>query len=563
MVSAAIDSRLMALQALEDDERPKSEIERAAIRRQMEDLRTGHQRGLVWDEDEAQRNVKFFGLLRHWKGEWARKPMDLANWQEHLVIAPMFGWMREMKRAQGGVRRFQTAYIEIPRKNGKTTIASGIGNQGLIADGEAGAEVYAAATKRDQAMILFTDAKQTIGPKLTHLVKPLRGSIVCNRLNSTFQPLSSDYDSLDGLNIHRAIVDELHAHKNRHLWDVLLTGMGARRQPMIAAITTAGFDKSSICWEQHTYTERILQYGFQDDSHFGFVACAEQKDDWTDPQTWWKANPNLGISLKKSYLEDLCRKAMEFPDAQNNFRRKHLDQWTEQEVRWLPMEMWRRCAGAVNEEELYGRRCWVGLDLASTRDVNALVLVFPTGEGSYKVLPYFFIPKEPHDKRGEQDRRQVKNWASKGVIEETEGNTTDYQYVVNRIMDLSMKFDIQEIAYDPHGPANVVVQMLQAAGFDYEKLIEFRQTLMNFTGPCKHLEKLLASRKIEHGGNPVLEWMAGNVTVRPDSNDNIRPDKGKSSDKIDGIVALLMALGRIIEGEHEYTPTAKEMLGFI
>ena len=227
------------------------------------------------------------------------------------------------------------------------------------------------------------------------------------------------------------------------------------------------------------------------------------------------------------------------------------------------MDLWRQCAGNVNKEELRGKRCWAGLDLASTRDVNSLVLVFPMGEGVYKVLPFYFIPKDPHDKRGEQDRRQLKNWSSKGLIEETEGNTTDYQYIVDRIMGLSMQFDIQEIAYDPHGPANVVIQMLQSAGLSYSKLVEFRQTLMNFTGPCKHLEKLISSRKLEHGGDPVLEWMAGNVTVKPDSNDNIRPDKGKSSDKIDGIVALLMALGRIIEGEYEHRPSVSEMLGFI
>lgn len=563
MVSEAIDKRLISLQELLDEKRPKSELERSVIHRQISDLQTGHERGLIWDEEEAQRNVKFFSLLRHWKGEWSRKPMDLAPWQEHLVIAPLFGWFREKKRSEGGLRRFQTAYIEIPRKNGKTTIASGIGNQGLIADGESGAEVYSAATKRDQAMILFKDAQQTIGPKLKPLVKPLRGSTICERLNSSFQPLSSDYDSLDGLNVHRAIVDEVHAHKTRHLWDVILTGMGARRQPMIVGITTAGFDKSSICWELHSYTQKILQFGFHDDSQFGFISCAEDKDDWTDPQTWWKANPNMGISLKHDYLADLCRKASEFPEAQNNFRRKHLNQWTEQDVRWLPMDLWRQCAGNVNKEELRGKRCWAGLDLASTRDVNSLVLVFPMGEGVYKVLPFYFIPKDPHDKRGEQDRRQLKNWSSKGLIEETEGNTTDYQYIVDRIMGLSMQFDIQEIAYDPHGPANVVIQMLQSAGLSYSKLVEFRQTLMNFTGPCKHLEKLISSRKLEHGGDPVLEWMAGNVTVKPDSNDNIRPDKGKSSDKIDGIVALLMALGRIIEGEYEHRPSVSEMLGFI
>ena len=539
----------MKMQAILDNGRPKSEIELACIRRQIGDLRTGHERGLVWDEDEAQRNIKFFSLLRHWKGEFARKPMTPEPWQEECVIAPLFGWYRERSRKSGGLRRFRTAYIEIPRKNGKTTIASGLGNQGLIADQEPGAEVYAAATKRDQANILFSDAQQTLGARLLQKVKIYKGSLTFPALNSSFKPLSSDYNSLDGLNLHRGIVDELHAHKERHLWDVLLTAMGARRHPMLIAITTAGFDRSSVCWEQHQYVEKICN-GLIDDSYFGFITQAEQKDDWTDPAVWWKANPNLGISLKEDYLKDLCTNAREFPEQENNFRRKHLDQWTEQAVRWLPMRLWDECGETFDPKELVGKRCWAGLDLANTRDVNAFVLVFPMGQGRYRVLCHFWIPEDPIDKRAEQDRRQVDAWASKGMIDKTPGNTTDYATIVENIMALSKVYRIEEIGYDPYGPANVVAQMLQAAGMPLSKLTEFRQTLMNFTGPCKELERLIVSKKIEHGGNEVLRWMASNATVKPDTNDNIRPDKGKSADKIDGIVALLMALGRIIEGEH-------------
>ncbi|HUY89271.1 MAG TPA: terminase large subunit [Pirellulales bacterium] len=287
MSKAAIDKRLAALDGLLNEPRPRSTIERLAIERQINDLRHGHERGLVWDEGEVQRVLDFFSKLVHWKGEWAGRPLTPAPWQEHCILAPLFGWFRESKRSKGGLRRFRTAYVEVPRKNGKTTLASGIANQGLIADLEQGAEVYAAAVKRDQANILFKDAQQTLGPSLKGLVERYTGSITCPRLNSSFKPLSSDYSSTDGLNIHRVVVDELHAHKTRDLFDVLLTSMGARRQPLLCSISTSGFNRSSICWEQREEARNILEGHKENDAFFGFVATIDPGDDWTDPATWW------------------------------------------------------------------------------------------------------------------------------------------------------------------------------------------------------------------------------------------------------------------------------------
>lgn len=543
MVTAAIDKRLLSLDGLLNEPRPKSAIERLCIERQLADLRRGHERGLVWDETEASRAVAFFSLLKHWKGEWIGKPLTLAPWQEHCLIAPLFGWYRGAVREKCGLRRFRTAYAEIPRKNGKTTLASGLANQGLIADGEAGAEIYAAATKRDQAMILFRDAQQTLGGKLRQTVETFKNSTTCRQWNSFFQPLSSDYNSLDGLNIHRAVIDELHAHKTRDLFDVLLTAMGARQHPLLAAITTAGFDRSSICWEQREEVRNIVEGHKENDAYFGFIATTDPGDDWADPAVWWKANPNLGISLKQDNLADICKTAVDSPAAENNFRRKHLDEWTEQSVRWLPMTAWDACAGEIDRTELRGRPCWGAIDLASTRDVNSLVLLFPWEGGAYKLLPFFWVPEDAKDERGYQDRTQVMNWAAKRLIKTTDGNTTDYAGIVEDVMALCAEFDVQVLAYDPWGPAVAFVQLLQADGFPHEKLAEFKQSIGNFAAPTKEFERLVMARKIEHGGNLVLRWMASNVSVKRDANDNLRPDKEKSADKIDGIVASIMALG--------------------
>lgn len=531
-----------------------SAIETLCVQRQMADLQSATERGLVWDEDEAARNVKFCSLMKHWKGSKAGLGFVPEVWQEECIIAPLFGWYREKKRSEGGVRRFTTAYIEVPRKNGKTFLASAIANQGLIADMERGAEVYSAATKRDQANILFKDAKLTLTGDIKRAVKILKGSITCPALQSTFVPLSSDYNSLDGLNIHRAVIDELHAHKTRDLWDVLQTGMGARKHPMIVAITTAGYDRSTICWEMHETSSKILSGEKADDSMFAYIACAEPDDDWTDPRIWWKANPNLGISIYENNLADLTRQAVESPSSENNFRRKHLNQWTEQSVRWIPMQLWDECGGDIELDELYGEKCWAGLDLASTRDVNSLVLVFPRPGGRYVLLPYFWVPEEAKDERGKYDRTQVMNWASREwmgrpMIRKTAGNTTDYNCIAEDIIALSKRFEIEQIAYDPWSPAVAFVQTLQDMGFELDKLTEFRQTIGNFAGPTAEFYKLIVSRRLVHGGNPVLRWMAGNVAVKEDPSGNVRPDKGKSSDKIDGIVASIMGLAGAITDE--------------
>ena len=551
MKSKAITDRLKALQALLDSDRPRSRFEHLAIQRQIADLDTGNQRGLVWDEDEAQRGVRFFGLLKHWKGDWAGTRFGLEPWQEHCVVAPLLGWYRGKTRAQGGARRFTLGYVEIPRKNGKSTFGAGFGLHGLVADHESGAEVYSAATKRDQATIVFRDAKNMLGPELRKVTKSFVGAITCPQYSGSFQPLSSDYNSLDGLNISRAIIDELHAHKTRDLYDVLLTAMGARKMPLLLVITTAGYDRSSICWEQREIVRQILEGTRRNDSYFGFIATCEEQDDWRDPRVWWKANPNLNVSLKEDSLRDLCSNAISSPAAENNFRRKHLDQWTEQSVRVIPMDSWRACAGEVDERVLIARTCYAGLDMASTRDVAAFVLLFPMDDGSMVVLPRMWMPRESGSDRSQQDKRVAATFAQQGHITFTAGNELDYPRVEREIMEDIERFDVAGIGFDPHN-ARELMQRLVNAGYPADRRHLMVQNAATYNEPFKKLLGMLEGRRLKHPGNPALDWMAGNTAAHLDSEGKMKPDKGKSADKIDGICSLLMALALAMGAPQEY-----------
>jgi phage terminase large subunit-like protein len=540
----AVLDRLSAIDQLRQSARPRSVIENLCLDRQENDLRNIGHNGLVWDEDEAQAVVSFSKLLRHWKGEWAAKPFTPEPWQEHLILAPLFGWYRESDN--GLRRRFNVGYQEVPRKNGKTTSAATLALQGLVADGEHGAEVYCTATTRDQASILFKDSTNMArqSPELSSWMRFWRYSITCDTLNSTLKPLSSDHDALHGLNIHRAVIDELHSHKTRDLWDVLQTSTGARRNPLLFAITTAGYDRASVCWEMREYARMVLEGHHKDDSFFAYVACAEAEDDPFDPATWAKANPNLDISINSDYLAREANKASTSPSYENTFRRLHLNQWTEQSVRWLPMHVWDDCAGIIDEEDLTGRECYAGLDLANTRDINALVLAFPFEGGRVKVLPVFWVPENAKDDRAEYDRRTIEAFISRDLIRATEGDTADVEgQIPDEIMEISGRFNILKLAYDPWGSGPSMVQKLAARGFPADRIMEFRQTVANFAAPTKELERLVHSRKLEHGANAVLRWMASNTAVKVDPSGNMRPDKSKSADKIDGIVALVMALG--------------------
>lgn len=519
-----------------------------AVKRHVRDLETGHERGLAFDVERAEHVIAFFHrFLRHYKGKWAGQRFELQPWQA-FVLWCLFGWVRE-----DGTRRYRMAYLEVPRKNGKSTLAAGIALYLLAADGEAGADVYALATKRDQARIVWGDAK-----RMVQRSPALRREIVCHVANmaieetaSKFEPLGSDVNTLDGLNPHGAIIDELHAHGTRDLWDVITSALGARAEPLVLAITTAGRDPFSVCREQHDYGENILEEVIEDDSYFAFIATIDEGeegkegDDWQDPATWAKANPNLGTSLSFEYLEDQFRRARASPAAQNAAKRYHLNVWTQQAGRAIALQAWDRCDAEVDLEALRDLPCYGGLDLANTRDIAAFVLVWALGGGRFAAWPWFWVPAEWRD----QATRQVpyKAWIRDGWLDATPGDIIDHDYICERVEKLADKFDLRQIAFDRWGSTQVQ-KRLGDAGLE---LVGHGQGFASMSAPTTELLALVRTRKLAHGGHPVLRWMANNLVTREDASGNLKPDRAKSRDKIDGIVALIMGIDRATRDEGE------------
>jgi len=528
---------------------------RKACERHLHDLATGEERGLWFDREAAQIAIDFFSLLKHSKGEWAGTPLRLEPWQQfHLWT--LFGWRRE-----NGLRRFRTSYLEVARKNGKTTSAAGVGLYLMLADNEPGAEIYTAATKRDQARIAHSEATRMVksSPHLRRVIRVVKDNLHIVDTASKFEPVGRDADSLDGLNIHGAIVDEVHAHKTREMWDILETATGARRQPMMFAITTAGFDRKSLCYELHEYTEKVLDGVVKDDSFFGLVYTLDEGDDWNDETVWVKANPNLGVSVKVDDLQRKAAKAREMPSALNAFLRLHMNIWTQAETRWIDPEKWTACGEPVDADGLRGRICYGGLDLSSTTDITALVLVFPPEqEGDpYRALCRFWIPEDAMHERSRRDRVPYEAWVRQGYITATPGNVVDYEYIFEQVDQDAQRYDIKEIAFDRWGAARVS-QVLTEQGME---MVQFGQGFASMNAPMKELEKLILARDIAHGGNPVLSWMAHNLVARQDPAGNLKPDKEASTEKIDGMVALLMGLDRATR--HADTESVYEERGIL
>lgn len=514
---------------------PAGKLIKLAVKRYFNDVKTAKKRGLEFREDKAQHAIDFFKFLRHSKGEWAGQEFVLGPWQQ-FILYNLFGWYRA-----DGTRRFRTAYVEVPRKNGKSTFMAGIGLYLLVADDEPGAEVYSAATKLDQAKIIHDEATRMVksSPDLASYVGVFRNNLHITETASKFEPLGADSDTMDGLNIHGVGVDELHAHKNRLVWDVIDTATGSRRQPMIFAITTAGFDRNSICYEQHRYGEKILDGIIEDDSFFTFIATIDKGDDWRNEKTWAKANPNLGVSVKIDDLRRLAHKAKEVPAAQNAFKRLRLNVWTEQHTLWIDSTAWKRCKGDVPDYEL--GHCFAGLDLGSNRDLSAFVRLFPH-EDKFVVRADFWMPEDGVRDRVKKDRVPYDLWIEQGFIMTTPGNITDYDFIREAILQRSIEHEIKEVAFDRWSAGQLSTQL---AGEDI-LMVPFGQGFISMAAPTKELERLVLASLLLHGDNPVLAWMMSNVSIRLDPAGNMKPDKAKSSEKIDGIVALIMALGRLI-----------------
>ena len=497
----------------------------------------------MFDEAKAQRAVEFIRCLKHTKGRWRGQAFDLLPWQE-TIIRDVFGTVKE-----DGFRQYNTAYVEIPKKNGKSELAAGVALYMTCGDNEWGAEVYGCASDRQQASIVFDVAVDMVEqcPALKKRIKPVMSvkRLVYKPTNSFYQVLSAEAYTKHGLNVHAVIFDELHSQPNRELFDVMTKGSGdARTQPLFFLITTAGTDRHSVCFEQHQKAEDILCGRKIDPTFYPVIYGASDDADWTSEEVWYQANPSLGHTIDISKVRNACLSARDNPAEENIFRQLRLNQWVKQSTRWMQMEKWDACGFPVDERELLGRECYGGLDLSSSIDITAFVLVFPPRDDTekYIFLPYFWIPEENMVRRVRRDHVPYDVWEKQGFLETTEGDVIHYGFIENFIDNLGKKFHIKEIAFDRWGAVQMV-QNLEGLGFT---VVPFGQGFKDMSPPSKRLMELVLERNVAHGGHPVLRWMMDNIFVRTDPAGNIKPDKEKSTEKIDGAVAAIMALDRAV-----------------
>nr|WP_235811050.1 terminase TerL endonuclease subunit [Syntrophomonas wolfei] len=499
-----------------------------------------------YSKDAADYAVAFIQALCHTKGSWAGKPFELIDWQEQ-IIRDIFGVLKP-----NGYRQFNTAYVEIPKKMGKSELAAAIALLLTCGDNEERAEVYGCAADRQQASIVFEVAADMVRmcPALNKRVKILASTkrLIYLPTNSFYQVLSAEAYSKHGFNIHGVVFDELHTQPNRKLFDVMTKGSGdARMQPLYFLITTAGDNVNSICYEVHQKAKDLLAGRKHDATFYPVIYGAEEDDDWTDPKVWKKVNPSLGITVSIDKIKAACESAKQNPAEENSFRQLRLNQWVKQAVRWMPMEKWDKCAFKVDPGKLKGRVCYGGLDLSSTTDITAFVLVFPPvdEDDKFHILPYFWIPEENLDLRVRRDHVNYDLWQKQGFLKTTEGNVVHYGFIEAFIEELGTQYNIKEIAFDRWGAVQMT-QNLEGLGFT---VVPFGQGFKDMSPPTKELMKLTLEEKIAHGGHPVLRWMMDNIFIRTDPAGNIKPDKEKSTERIDGAVALIMALDRAIRHE--------------
>lgn len=508
----------------------------------------------------ADRAVMFIQSLKHTKGIWAGKPFKLFHWQEQ-IIRDLFGIIKA-----NGYRQFNTAYVEIGKKNGKSELAAAVALYMLCADNEEGGEIYGCANDRQQASIVFDVAKDMAAqsPYLMERIKIIESQkrMVYWPTRSIYQALSSEVAGKYGYNVHACIFDELLGQPNRKLFDVMTKGSGAaRKQPLNFVITTAGSDQTSICYEQHRKAEDILAGRKHDSTFYPVLYGAPKEADWTDPKVWAMANPSMGKTVDIEYYQKACDSAKENPAEEIQFRQFHLCQWTNTSVRWMPMDKWDACKEDYTEDDLAGRPCYGGLDLSSTCDLTAFVLVFPPREPEepYRILPFYWLPEETVPLRVRRDHVPYDVWKMQGVFNTTEGNVVHYGFIREFIVELGKKFNILEIACDRWN-ATHMVQLLEDDGF---KMIPFGQGFRDMSAPTKDLMRMVLEKSIRHNGHPVLRWNIDNIFIRTDPAGNIKMDKEKSTEKIDGAVATVMALDRALRNEQQSSSVYDERGFFV
>lgn len=526
---------------------------RLACERHLRDLETGRDRGLWFDEEAAQFALDFFSYLRLEDGVW----FVLEEFQV-FIVGSLFGWKRE-----DGHRRFRRAYIEIGKGNGKTPLAAGVGLKGLCADGQSRPEIYAAATTANQARILYRDAQAIVDatPELETNVTSLQTGLTYK--NGFFRPVSAEGKSLSGPRPHMGLIDEIHEHATDVVIEKIRAGTKRNLDALILEITNSGASRTTPCWEDHQYSVNVVNRAFEDDSWFAYVcaldSCSEHAmpqdgcekcDDWHDESVWLKVNPGLDAILPRVYIREQVREAVNKPAKQNIVMRLNFCIWTQQVVRWLLLDKWDGCAPRTPRADLLGAEAYGGLDLASKVDFSSFELWVPDGHGGGDLFSFFWIP-EDMTARTEAERDIIQQWAREGRVTLTPGNVTDYDVIRHDIKALASLFDIREIAFDPWNATQLSTQLAD----DGATMVEVSQGMSSLSAPAKELEAMVLSGNLRHGGHPILRWMAGNVAVRTDSNENIKPDRDKSGDRIDGIVAAVMAIGRWLA--HQLPDTAK------
>lgn len=499
-----------------------------------------------FDERTAQLAERFFDrILVHVEGPMAGRPFKLEPWQRRIV-RNVWGW----KRADGA-RKYRRLYLEVPRGNGKSSFSAGLALLLLAVDGERSAKVFGAAADKEQASIVFNTAREMVkaAPVLNDRIRVYRNkTMLMPESASEYRVLSSDAFTKHGLNPSGIIFDELHAQPSRELYDVLATAMGKRKQPLMVMITTAGYDRNSVCWEMHEYARQVAEGIIDDPTFYPAIYAAAPDDDWTSPATWAQANPNYGVSVQPDFLAQECQKALASPAYVNTFKRLYLDIWTSQETRWLDMRAWDEGGGAL--PDLSGRPAYMGIDLSSTIDMSAAGLVFPPwgDDPNWYLLPHFWIPEDGLVDRERRDRAPYGLWAEQGLLTLTPGSVIDYSYILNYVDQVAGTYNLAEIGIDPWNSVQIALA-LEEKGY---VVVQVRQGYQTMSAPTKEMLRLVQARRIRHGDNPILRWQADGAAVAQDEAGNIKLAKNKATQRIDGIVAEVIALSRgMLHGDHD------------
>lgn len=515
-----------------------------ACQRYFDDLEHGEERGIWFDREAAQHRLDFYKFCKHSKGEWAGQVLKPEPWQQ-FIDWNIFGWKQE-----DGTRRFRTAYTAVARKNGKSTQLASTGLYLAFFDDEPGAEVFTAGTKYDQACIIHSESTRMVkaSSSLRGIINVFKNTLTCEAKAQKYVPLGQDSNTSDGLNVHAALIDEYHAHPDSGMYDVLKTGMGSRRQPLMYIITTAGFEKSFPCFEMEQRIKRILDGSEIDDTVFGLVYSLDEGDSWEDSNLWIKANPNLGISKKLQTMKDDFKEAFSMPSKQNNFKTKHMNEWTEAQTRWITQDVWAKNNGPVDADGLAGRRCWGGLDLSTTTDLSAWVLCFPpeTKDDKYQFLYRFFLPQDNMRERELREKVNYSTWIRNGLITATPGNVIDYDFIKHQVQEDAKKYDLIEVNFDPYNSSGLITDLMQEG----LECVEFRQGFLSMSPACKEFERKVLGAELATGGNPVMNWMIACTETVNDPAGNIKivkPERGKTGKHVDGVVASVMAFWRAVQ----------------